>query len=79
MLFGISIMGMFFPNPIFYNIWLYGGLALFTAFVAFDTQNAVTAYEEGDRDPVNHSVQFFINFISLFRRILMLLMGGGRD
>lgn len=72
---GVVVLGMFVPSlaPVLFNVWLYGGLALATAFTAFDTQNAVTAYEEGDRDPVNHAVQFFINFVMMFRHLLFFL------
>ena len=45
MIFGISIMSAFYPSPILTNVWLYGGLALATAFVAYDTQNAIQGYD----------------------------------
>ena len=35
---GISLLSIFYPgSPALYNMWLYGGLALFSAFVLYDT------------------------------------------
>ena len=73
LVFGVSLLSIFWPNPIFTNIWLYGGLLLATGMVAHDTQNAIRAYEDGDRDHVSHSLDFFMNFVMIFRRMLMLL------
>ena len=70
---------MFFPNPIFHSISLYGGLALFTLYIAYDTQCAITSYEEGDRDHVTHSLNFFVNFLAIFRRMLALVGMMPRD
>jgi hypothetical protein len=44
------------------------GLGLFTAFQMFDTQEVITEYSEGKRDHLNHSINFFLNFINFFRR-----------
>jgi FtsH-binding integral membrane protein len=44
-IFGVSLLSMFWPHPILYNVWLYGGLALSTAFVAYDTQSAIEGCE----------------------------------
>jgi hypothetical protein len=35
-------------------------------------------YEEGDRDHVGYSLDFFINFVMIFKRMLMMvgLMSG---
>lgn len=41
-IFGVSLLSIFWPNPILHSIWLYGGLALATGFVAYDTQNAIS-------------------------------------
>jgi FtsH-binding integral membrane protein len=35
---GISLAGMFWPSQGLFNIWLYGGLVLFSAFTLYDVQ-----------------------------------------
>lgn len=53
-MFGCAILGMFYPHPILHNIMLYGGLAIFSAYVAYDTQQILDDYEHGVRDPLKH-------------------------
>eukprot|EP01050_Picozoa_sp_SAG11_P023054 SAG11_NODE_4524_length_1864_cov_2.954674_1_plen_132_part_00 len=73
-LFLSALAGLFFGLSFaMTNVMLGGFLALFTGFVAFDTQNAIAAYEEGERDHVKYAADFFLNFISLFRVLLSLL------
>merc|ERR1719231_218964 len=79
MLLGVQVVGMFWPNPILHSISLYGGLLLFTAYIAYDTQVAISSYEEGERDHVTHSLNFFVNFLAIFRRMLELVGIGYRD
>ena len=38
---GIGFVGMFWPSRALYNIYMYGGLALFSAFVLYDTQKII--------------------------------------
>ncbi|KAL5494723.1 hypothetical protein ACEPAI_184 [Sanghuangporus weigelae] len=67
-------------------ISLYGGLAVFSGFVLFDTQKILSharAAEAGlvPRDPVRESIALELDFINIFIRmvqILMLSQGGGR-
>ena len=60
LIFGVSIMAMFYPSPILTNVWLYGGLALATAFVAYDTQNAIQGYD-GPRSPPELVIAVVVN------------------
>ena len=39
---GLSLAGMIWPmSPGLYNVWLYGGLLLFSLFVLYDTQKII--------------------------------------
>ena len=40
-LIGVSLASIFYPSPALFNIWLYGGLVLFSAFVLYDVQKLV--------------------------------------
>lgn len=71
---GLSICGIFFPHPVFHSIHLYGGLALFTAFVAYDTQQMVEDYKNGIEDPIQHATGLFINIMAIFKRMLFIFM-----
>jgi Bax inhibitor 1 len=73
-LLGLSILSMFYPNPMLYNINLYGGLGLFTVFIAYDTHLAIEDYKQGQRDPLTHAASFFINFMAIFKRLLLIFM-----
>ncbi len=55
------------------QIELYGGLLLFCGFVLFDTQLIVEKCERGDTDYIWHSLDLFLDFINIFRRLLIIL------
>ena len=51
---GITLLSMFYPSPALFNIWLYGGLVLFSAFVLYDIQKIVhNAKNMHYYDPIN--------------------------
>lgn len=52
---------------------LYIGLIVMSGFVLFDTQNIMEKRRIGSTDCIKHSVELFIDLISLFRRILIIL------
>jgi len=63
---GISLLGMFFPgSPALYNMWLYGGLALFSAFILYDTQMVVSRAKTEQRfDPIANSIHIYMDAIT---------------
>ena len=54
------------------HIWI--GLAVFCGFIMFDTQLIINKARNGDRDFIAHSLDLFIDFVQVFRKVLILLM-----
>ncbi|KAL5005747.1 hypothetical protein ScPMuIL_016905 [Solemya velum] len=69
----LGLMNIFMGSQLLYDIQLYLGLAVFCAFILYDTQLIVEKRRNGDVDYIWHSVDLFIDFIGVFRRLLVLL------
>ena len=69
---GVSLLSMVYPNsPALYNIYLYGGLALFSAFLLYDTQHVMMRAKTDQRyDPINQSLHIYMDAINLFVRFV---------
>jgi len=70
----LQIAGWFFPAlaPIAFNISLYGGLGIFSLFIAWDTQRMIESAQEGKKDVVGDSLSMFLNVINIFIRLLSI-------
>jgi len=66
MLFGVKSVGMM-------KFYLYLGVAVSVAFILYDTQVIIEKHMNGDDDFIKHSVDLFIDFIHLFRQLLLIL------
>ncbi|TOF71716.1 hypothetical protein CGJ15_27835, partial [Vibrio parahaemolyticus] len=64
---------MFFGSRLLFQVHLYIGLAVMCAFIVYDTQHILEKVRAGDRDYVMHSVELFIDFIGVFKRLLIIL------
>ena len=74
-LIGISVAHMFWPSPVLFNIWLYGGLLLFSAFTLYDLQKLIHAAKSKPAwDPINESLGIYLDAIILFERFLIIFM-----
>ena len=83
-LMGAGVASMFVPvtsawYPLLHSLNLYGGLVLFTAYIAYDTQKMIDEYEMGEDDHLKHAVDLFIDFKAIFMRVLSILMLRGDD
>jgi len=66
---------MFWPSPALFNIYLYGGLFLFGAFVLYDIQKIIhSAKLKPVYDPINESIGIYLDTIIIFERFLMIFM-----
>ena len=64
-----SEMFVIFPQ----QVYLWGGLLLFCGFIVWDTQMIIEKKRRGDGDYIGHSVELFIDFIQVFRKIVIIL------
>lgn len=69
----LSLLNIFMGSTLIYNINLYGGLVIMCGFVLYDTQLIVEKRRRGDQDYIWHCVDLFIDFINIFRRLLIIL------
>lgn len=63
------------PNPyslMMFNASSYISVALFTAFVAYDTHLSIKMYEMGQPDHLGMAVQFLLDFWNLFTSLLRI-------
>lgn len=72
---GLGLVNMFWPSPALFNIYLYGGLLLFSAFVLYDVQKIVhNAKLKPVYDPINESLGIFLDTIIIFQKFLIIFM-----
>lgn len=72
----MMIMGLaniFIGSTLIYQSQLYLGLALMCGFVLYDTQAIIEKRRMGNKDFVTHAMDLFVDFISIFRRLLIIL------
>ncbi|XP_062521212.1 probable Bax inhibitor 1 [Corticium candelabrum] len=69
----LGIANIFFHSYAIFNVNLYAGLVIMCAFVLYDTQLIVEKCHSGDNDYIWHSVDLFLDFINIFRRLVIIL------
>lgn len=74
MLFWMGLMNLFFQSQLIFQAYLWGGLLLFCGFIVWDTQMIIEKRRRGEQDFIKHSLELFIDFVQVFRRIVILLM-----
>jgi FtsH-binding integral membrane protein len=69
---GCSLLSILYPqSKALYNIGLYGGLALFSALLLYDTQRIMSdAKTMRVYDPINSSISVYMDSINLFIRFV---------
>ncbi|TRY62090.1 hypothetical protein TCAL_12255 [Tigriopus californicus] len=74
MMFWLGLANLFFQSQLIFQVYLWGGLLLFCGFIVYDTQMIIEKRRRGDKDFIAHSLDLFIDFIQIFRKILIILM-----
>lgn len=66
----VGVASVFFPS--LHTINLYGGLGLFMVVNAYDTHTALESYRNQTPDALGHSINFGLNAINMFVRLLQI-------
>lgn len=69
----LSLVNIFMGSALVYQVHMYLGLAVMCGFVLYDTQLIIEKRRAGSKDFVAHSLDLFIDFIGIFRRLLIIL------
>merc|ERR1719433_1151350 len=64
----LGFLNIFFKSQLLFQAHLYIGFAM------FDTQVIIRKARNGDKDFIAHSLDLFIDFVQVFRKVLILLM-----
>lgn len=68
-----SLANLFLRSYLIYQAHLYVGFFVICGFVIYDTQLIIEKYHMGSRDFIMHSLDLFIDFIGVFRHLLVIL------
>lgn len=72
-LFWVGLIGIFTGSHMLFQAHLYIGFVVMCGFILYDTQMIMEKRRRGDTDYIWHSVELFIDFLSVFRRLLIIL------
>jgi len=70
----LGLLNIFFRSQLLFQAHIWIGLAVFCGFIMFDTQMIIRKARMGDKDFIAHSLDLFIDFVQVFRKVLILLM-----
>uniref|UniRef100_UPI00398EFD88 probable Bax inhibitor 1 n=1 Tax=Pristiophorus japonicus TaxID=55135 RepID=UPI00398EFD88 len=69
----LPLVNLMFGSVLLFKAQLYIGLLVFCGFILFDTQLIIEKAENGDKDYIWHCVDLFMDFIAVFRKLMLLL------
>ncbi|XP_051528343.1 probable Bax inhibitor 1 [Myxocyprinus asiaticus] len=75
----VSFFNMFFSSVVLFKAHIYLGLVVMCGFVLFDTQLIIEKAEMGDKDYIWHSVNLFMDFVTIFRKLVIILAMNEKD
>eukprot|EP00727_Mastigamoeba_balamuthi_P011528 m51a1_g6999 hypothetical protein (250) ;mRNA; r:198833-199735 len=69
----VGLANVFVRSAALYAVQLYGGLVVFSFFVAFDTQLMIERADAGSCDAVRSALELFLDFVNIAVRIWQIL------
>ncbi|XP_011162165.1 bax inhibitor 1 [Solenopsis invicta] len=69
-----SFLNLFVRSFFIMQAHLYLGFLVMCGFIIYDTQLIIEKYHMGSRDFIMHSLDLFIDFVSVFRHLLVILI-----
>jgi len=69
----MTLANIFIQSHFLYQAHIYLGLLLMCGFVLYDTQLIIEKRRMGNQDFVQHALELFIDFIGIFRRLVIIL------
>lgn len=69
----LSLANLLFGSMLLFQANLYIGLLAMCGFVLYDTQLIIEKRRMGSKDFVTHSLDLFVDFIGIFRRLAIIL------
>jgi len=79
LLFLVSLVNMFIGSALVFKAHMYLGLFIMCGFVLFDTQLIIEKAENGDKDYIWHCVDLFLDFVTIFRQLMVILAMNDKD
>ena len=70
-LIGISFGGLIFPT--LHDIDIIGGVLLFSCYSAYDTHKMIDDFENGNKDHIDHALNYSLNILNILIRIIEIL------
>lgn len=72
-LFMLSIVNLFVASRLLFQANLYISLVVMCGFVVYDTQLIIEKRRLGNTDYIMHGLELFIDFLAIFKRLLIIL------
>lgn len=70
----MSVVNLFIGSYYLFQAQLYLGLIVFCLFVMYDTAMIIEKRRVGDTDYIRHAMLLFIDFVDIFRTLMVILM-----
>lgn len=69
----MGLANLFIGSKLLWQGQMWFGLIIMCGFVLYDTQAIIEKRRLGNKDFITHSMDLFVDFISIFRRVLIIL------